>query len=59
MSKPYSEDLRERVVAAVEGGLLRRHAAGVASLSARPSRSKKACARSSKSGLMWPQATDC
>ena len=29
MSKPYSEDLRERVVAAVEGGLSRRQAAGV------------------------------
>src|SRR5262249_50485646 len=28
MSKPYSEDLRERVVAAVEGGLSRREAAG-------------------------------
>jgi transposase len=27
MSKPYSEDLRERVVAAVEGGLSRRRAA--------------------------------
>jgi transposase len=27
MSKPYSEDLRERVVAAVEGGLSRRQAA--------------------------------
>ena len=29
MSKPYSEDLRERVVAAVQGGLSRRRAAGV------------------------------
>lgn len=29
MSKPYSEDLRERVVAAVEGGVSRRQAAGV------------------------------
>jgi len=29
MSKPYSEDLRERVVAVVEGGLSRRQAAGV------------------------------
>jgi transposase len=29
MSKPYSEDLRERVVAAVEGGLSRRQAASV------------------------------
>jgi len=29
MSKPYSEDLRERVVAAVEGGLSRRRAAEV------------------------------
>jgi transposase len=29
MSKPYSEDLRERVVAAVEGGLSRRQAAGL------------------------------
>jgi transposase len=29
MSKPYSEDLRERVVAAVEGGLSRRQAAEV------------------------------
>jgi transposase len=29
MSKPYSEDLRERVVAAVEGGLPRRRAAEV------------------------------
>jgi transposase len=29
MSKPYSADLRERVVAAVEGGLSRRQAAGV------------------------------
>lgn len=29
MTKPYSEDLRERVVAAVEGGLSRRQAAGV------------------------------
>lgn len=27
MAKPYSEDLRERVVAAVEGGLSRRQAA--------------------------------
>ncbi len=29
MAKPYSEDLRERVVAAVEGGLSRRQVAGV------------------------------
>jgi transposase len=29
MSKPYSEDLRKRAVAAVEGGLSRRQAAGV------------------------------
>ena len=29
MSKPYSEDLRERVIAAVEGGLSRRQAAEV------------------------------
>lgn len=29
MSKPYSEDLRERVVAAVEGGVSRRQAAGL------------------------------
>jgi transposase len=29
MAKPYSEDLRERVVAAVEGGLSRRQAAAV------------------------------
>ena len=29
MSKPYSEDLRERVVGAVEGGLSRRQAAEV------------------------------
>jgi len=29
MSKPYSEDLRERVVAAVEGGLSRRQVAEV------------------------------
>ena len=29
MSRPYSMDLRERVVAAVEGGLSRRQAAGV------------------------------
>ena len=29
MSKPYSEDLRERVVAAVEGGLSRRQAASM------------------------------
>lgn len=29
MSKPYSEDLRERVVAAVEGGVSRRQVAGV------------------------------
>jgi len=29
MSKPYSEDLRERVVAAVEGGLSRRQAANM------------------------------
>ena len=29
MSKPYSEDLRERVVAAVESGLSRRQVAGV------------------------------
>jgi len=29
MSKPYSEDLRERVVAAVAGGLSRRQAAGI------------------------------
>jgi transposase len=32
MAKPYSEDLRERVVAAVEGGLSRRQAAGVFNL---------------------------
>lgn len=29
MAKPYSEDLRERVVAAVEGGLSRRKAAAL------------------------------
>jgi transposase len=29
MAKPYSEDLRERVVAAVEGGLSRRQAAAL------------------------------
>jgi transposase len=29
MAKPYSEDLRERVVAAVEGGLSRRRAAAL------------------------------
>ena len=29
MAKPYSEDLRERVVAAVDGGLSRRRAAGL------------------------------
>ena len=29
MSKPYSEDLRERVVSAVEGGLPRRQAAEI------------------------------
>jgi putative transposase len=29
MSMPYSEDLRERVVAAVEGGLSRRQAASM------------------------------
>ena len=29
MAKPYSEDLRERVVAAVEDGLSRRQAAGL------------------------------
>ena len=29
MAKPYSQDLRERVVAAVEGGLSRRPAAGL------------------------------
>jgi transposase len=29
MSKPYLEDLRERVVAAVEGGLSRRQAASM------------------------------
>lgn len=29
MAKPYSEDLRERVVAAVEGGLSRRQAASL------------------------------
>jgi transposase len=29
MAKPYSEDLRERVVAAVEGGLSRRKAASL------------------------------
>src|SRR5512135_2834509 len=32
MAKPYSEDLRERVVAAVEGGLSRRRAAGLFAL---------------------------
>lgn len=32
MAKPYSEDLRERVVAAVEGGLSRRQAAGLFNL---------------------------
>jgi transposase len=32
MAKPYSEDLRERVVAAVEGGLSRRQAAALFNL---------------------------
>jgi putative transposase len=32
MAKPYSEDLRERVVAAVEGGLSRRRAADLFAL---------------------------
>jgi len=35
MAKPYSQDLRERVVAAVEGGLSRRKAAAVFDLGIR------------------------
>ncbi len=35
MAKPYSQDLRERVVAAVEGGLSRRQAAALFDLGIR------------------------